>query len=120
ANRLQDAIDTAVTVRVDTDAGVGELRLQFGLRPVDNDEIRTQRKNPLGVRIEQRSNAGQRFRFGREVVIAADADHLRSGADREQHLGYVRHERDDPTSRSAARTLWRRGPLRAARLVTRT
>src|SRR5262245_51620710 len=120
ANRLQDAIDTAVTVRVDTDAGAGELRLQFGLRPVDNDEIRTQRKNPLGVRIEQRSNARQRFRFGREVIIAADTDDLPPGADCKQHFGHVRHERDAPTSRSAARTLWRRGPLRSARLVTRT
>ena len=29
----------------------------------------------------------QRLHFGRELVVAADADHLRSGADRKQHLG---------------------------------
>src|SRR4029453_103009 len=109
ANRLQDAVDTAMAVRVDANAVARDLPLQFALRSIDNDEIRTQRQNPLGVRIEQRPDARQRFRVGREVVIAADADDLRSGADGKQHLGDVRDERDDTTSGSTARGRPRRG-----------
>jgi len=122
ANGLQDAVDAAMAVRIDANAGTAELSLQSGLRPIDNDEIWTQRKNPLGIRIEQRSDARERFRLGREVVIAADADHLRSGADREQHFRDIRDERDDPASWSAARAPWRRGLIadRCARSFTRT
>src|SRR4030095_732039 len=109
ANRLQDAVDATMAVRVDANAGARELPLKFALRSIDNDDIRTPRKNPLRVTIEQRPDARERFRFGREVVIAADADDLRSGADGKQHLGDVRDERDDTTSWSAARGRPRRG-----------
>jgi hypothetical protein len=53
------------------------------LRTVDDDEIRAQGENSLGVGIQQRPDARKRFRFRREVVIAADADDLRAGANGE-------------------------------------
>ena len=43
---------------------------------------------------------GSDLRLRRKVIVGADADDLRPGADREQHLGHGGHERDD-----ASRTL---------------
>ena len=41
----------------------------------------------------------QRSHFRRLDVVGADGDDLRTRADREQHLGDVRHERDDALRR---------------------
>ena len=51
------------------------------LAPVDDDEIRLQRQDPLDVRIEQRSDARQLLHLGRIGVEAADGDDLRTCAD---------------------------------------
>src|SRR4029079_1898667 len=36
ANGLQDAVDAAVAVRINANAGTGKLSLQFGLRAIDH------------------------------------------------------------------------------------
>ena len=91
--------DPAVAIDERPDAGARELRLQVRLRAVDDDQVRPQRQDALGVGIEQRADARQLLHLRRELVEAADADHLRSGADREQHLGQRRHERHDAPRR---------------------
>ena len=84
-----------------------ELRLQVGLRAVRDDEIRAQGEDALDVRVEQRADARQRLHLGRELVVAADGDDLRPGADGKEHLGQRRNQRHDARgsgSAAAART----------------
>ena len=43
-----------------------ELCLRVGLRAVDDDEVRPQRQDALGVRVEQRADARQLLHLRRE------------------------------------------------------
>ena len=93
---VDDVGQPGVAVRIDGNARPRELRLQILLAPVDRDEIRPEREDPLEVRIEQRPDPLEILHLRRVLVEAADADDLRSRANREQHLGERRHQRDDP------------------------
>ena len=55
--RAEDRGEAAVAIVEDADARALELRLQVGLRAVDDDQIRPQRQDALDVGIEQRADA---------------------------------------------------------------
>jgi hypothetical protein len=114
ADRLRDVGQTAVQVSVVRHAGTFHLRAQIGLRAVEDDEVRPQRKDPLDVRIEQRADARQRVHLGRKAIVAADGDDAIARAHREQHLGRRGNDRDDAMS-TARLPPSRRGRFRRRR-----
>ena len=63
-----------------------QLRAQVGLAAIDRDQVRSQGENPLDVGIDERAHAWKPANLRREVIEAADGDHLRPGADGEQHF----------------------------------
>ena len=73
SNRVERRCDPAVAIAERAVTRSPELRLQVGLRAVDDDEIRPQRQDALGVGIDQRADLRQRLHLGRELVVAADA-----------------------------------------------
>ena len=78
------------------DPGAFELGHQVLLRVIQEDQIRTQRQNPLDIGIEQRADALALIDLGRIPVEVADRNDAASRADREQHFRHRRHDRDDP------------------------
>ena len=70
-----------MSIREDPNARARELAFQLGLRAVHDDEVRPQRKDPLGIGVQQRADARKRFGLRRKVIVGADADDLRPGAD---------------------------------------
>jgi len=54
------------------------LNAQIGLACVDGNQVRTQRQDPLDVRIEERADALEFRDFGRIAIEAADRDDLRA------------------------------------------
>ena len=72
-----------------------ELLAQFHLAFEHDHQVRPQCDDAFHVGIEQRAHSGQALDVGRVVIEAADRDHPRSRADREEHLGGGGHQRDD-------------------------
>ena len=95
ADRLRHVGQARVHVREHRDLRAIELRFQVLLRAVDDDQVGSQRQNPLQVGIQERPHARQRSDRRRLLIVAAHRDDLRARADRKQDLCHCRHQRDD-------------------------
>ena len=75
------------------------LRAEIGLRAVDHDQVRLERKNPLDVGIDEAAHLRFGQRLGRKSIEIAHADNSGPRAHREQHFGDGRDQRDDALRR---------------------
>ena len=78
------------------DADRVELVAEPGEVATDHDEVRLERCDRLDVGLESRQVVRQLQRLRGMVRELVDSDELVAGADREEHLGVGRAERDDP------------------------
>jgi ribonucleoside-diphosphate reductase alpha chain len=65
-----------------------ELRPELRLRAVNGNQVGAQRQDLLDIRVEQRADFLQLVDLWREMIEAADRDHLRSAAHGEEDLGH--------------------------------
>ena len=71
---------------------VGNIRpiqttLEFSLRAVHDDQVRTHLQDLFDVRIDERAHLRQLLRVRREHVVGPDGNDAAAGAHRKQHLG---------------------------------